>query len=96
MTFSATSRSSRRSTARYTVAMPPRAMRDTTSYRPSTRRPTSGSVTVAPTRGSLRSAVARVPQARPQRKRVMSVWTFATYRRVSANMPLRCTDAAPW
>ncbi len=43
MTFSATRRSSRRSVATYTVAMPPRAMRARTRYRPSTRRPISGS-----------------------------------------------------
>ena len=39
----ATRRSRRRSVARYTVAMPPRAIRERTWYRPSTRRPIIGS-----------------------------------------------------
>ena len=76
--------------------MPPRAMRDTTSYRLSTKRPTNGSVMVAPTPGSLRSPVTQMPQAGPQWNRVMWVWTFATYRRVSANMPFFFTEDAPW
>ena len=74
------------------MAIPPRAMREMTSYRPSTRRPTSGSVMVAPTGLILRAGPGRTRQ----RKRVMRVWTLATYTRVSANIPLRFTEAAPW
>src|ERR1700751_1151299 len=47
MTLSATSRSSRVSVARETVAIPPRAMRAVTAYRPSSRRPVRGSARVS-------------------------------------------------
>ena len=46
MIFSATVRSSRVSVPRYTVAIPPVAMRDSTRYRPSRSRPTGGRASV--------------------------------------------------
>ena len=66
MTFTATTRSSRVSYARYTRAIPPEASAASTRYRESMSSPTSGSSTyVSPTVGSLwRGSAADAPNGR--------------------------------